>query len=240
MLMLTFRKGLNGKKSRSTLKHTIERNLQEVKEKIEPYTPNIIAVTKYFDHTAIIDAYNAGLRDFGENRVLDAVAKIEKLDEEIRKTSRFHLIGHLQKNKVKKAVGNFNLIHSVDSLELAKAIDEEAQKKNIFQDVLIQINNAKEPQKSGFYPEEILKIFGEIVNLKNIRVKGLMNMAPLIEDRIKLKELFDDIASLKTKLETAYNVELEELSMGMSGDYEIAVKSGATMIRLGRMLFKNN
>ena len=222
------------------MKQTIERNLLEVKKKIEPYTPNIIAVTKYFDHTAIIDAYNAGLRDFGENRVLDTVAKIEKLDAQIRKTSRFHLIGHLQKNKVKKAVGNFDLIHSVDSLELAKAIDEEAQKKNIIQDVLIQINNAKEPQKSGFYPEEVLKIFGEIVNLKNIRIKGLMNMAPLIEDRIKLKELFDDIASLKTKLETVYNVELEELSMGMSGDYEIAVKSGATMIRLGRMLFKNN
>lgn len=222
------------------MKQTIEQNLLEVKKKIEPYTPNIIAVTKYFDHTAIIDAYNAGLRDFGENRVLDAVAKIEKLDAQIRKTSRFHLIGHLQKNKVKKAVGNFDLIHSVDSLELAKAIDEEAQKKNIIQDVLIQINNAKEPQKSGFYPEEVLKIFGEIVNLKNIRIKGLMNMAPLIEDRVKLKELFDDIASLKTKLETVYNVELEELSMGMSGDYEIAVKSGATMIRLGRMLFKNN
>ena len=229
-----------GRNRGQTVKKTIERNLLEVKKKIEPYTPNIIAVTKYFDHTAIIDAYNAGLRDFGENRVLDAVAKIEKLDAQIRKTSRFHLIGHLQKNKVKKAIGNFDLIHSVDSLELAKAIDEEAQKKNIIQDVLIQINNAKEPQKSGFYPEEILKIFGEIVNLKNIRIKGLMNMAPLIEDRIKLKELFDDIASLKTKLETVYNVELEELSMGMSGDYEIAVKSGATMIRLGRMLFKNN
>ena len=196
------------------VKQTIERNLLEVKKKIEPYTPNIIAVTKYFDHTAIIDAYNAGLRDFGENRVLDAVAKIEKLDAQIRKTSRFHLIGHLQKNKVKKAVGNFDLIHSVDSLELAKAIDEEAQKKNIIQDVLIQINNAKEPQKSGFYPEEVLKIFGEIVNLKNIRIKGLMNMAPLIEDRIKLKELFDDIASLKTKLETVYNVTDRAYSRG--------------------------
>ncbi len=229
-----------GRNRGQTVKQTIERNLLEVKKKIEPYTPNIIAVTKYFDHTAIIDAYNAGLRDFGENRVLDAVAKIEKLDAQIRKTSRFHLIGHLQKNKVKKAVGNFDLIHSVDSLELAKAIDEEAQKKNIIQDVLIQINNAKEPQKSGFYPEEVLKIFGEIVNLKNIRVEGLMNMAPLIEDRTRLKELFDDIRSLKTELEVSYKVGLPELSMGMSGDYEIAVKSGATMIRLGRMLYKDN
>jgi len=222
------------------MQKTIERNLLEVKRKIEPYTPNIIAVTKYFDHTAIIDAYGAGLRDFGENRVLDAVAKIEKLDEEIRTNSRFHLIGHLQKNKVKKAVGKFDLIHSVDSLGLAIAINAEAQRQGVVQEVLIQINNAKEPQKSGFYPEEILKIFGEIVNLENIRVKGLMNMAPLIEDRIRIKELFEEVARLRTELETMYSVKLEELSMGMSGDYELAAQAGATMIRLGRMLYKNN
>ena len=221
------------------MKQTIERNLLEVKKKIEPYTPNIIAVTKYFDYKAIIEAYNAGLRDFGENRVIDAVAKINQLDEDIRKNSRFHLIGHLQKNKVKKAVGKFDLIHSVDSLELAKLINEEATKQGLIQDVLIQINNAKEPQKSGFYPEEILKIFGEIVNLKNIRVKGLMNMAPLIEDRIRIKELFKDIATLKEQLEETFSVELSELSMGMSGDYDIAAQCGATMIRLGRTLFKN-
>ena len=145
------------------MKHTIERNLLEVKSKIVPYTPNIIAVTKYFDYKAIIEAYEAGIRDFGENRVLDAVAKIEQLDDDVKGNSRFHLIGHLQKNKVKKAVGKFDLIHSVDSLELARTIDEEAEKRGIVQDVLIQVNNAREPQKSGFYPEEILKLFGEIL-----------------------------------------------------------------------------
>ena len=222
------------------MKSTIERNLLEVKKKIEPYTVNIIAVTKYFDHTAIIDAYNAGVRDFGENRVLDALSKIEKLDEDVIKNSNFHLIGHLQKNKVKKAVGKFDLIHSVDSFELAKLIDGEAEKQRIVQDVLLQINNAKEPQKSGFYPEDILKVFGEIVNLKNIRVKGLMNMAPLISDKNKLKELFEDVATLKTTLEQKYSVGLPELSMGMSGDYDVAVQAGATMIRLGRTLFKDN
>ena len=222
------------------MKNTIERNLLGVKKKIEPYTVDIIAVTKYFDYTAIIDAYNAGVRDFGENRVLDAVAKMEKLDEDVKKNSRFHLIGHLQKNKVKKAVGRFDLIHSVDSLELAFVIDEEAKKQGIVQDVLIQINNAKEPQKSGFCPEEILRIFGEIVNLKNIRVRGLMNMAPLTDDKNRLKELFDGVAELKVELENRYSVELAELSMGMSGDYDVAVESGATMIRLGRALFKDN
>lgn len=222
------------------MKNTVEKNLLEIKQKIEPYTPNIIAVTKYFDHTAMIDAYNAGVRDFGENRVLDAIAKIEQLDEEIRKNSRFHLIGHLQKNKVKKAVGNFDLIQSVDSLELARAIDAEAQRKGIIQNVLIQINNAKEPQKSGFYPEDILRDFGEIIQLKNLRVKGVMNMAPLIEDREKILSLFKDIALLKNKLEEKFSYKLDEISMGMSGDYDLAAQAGATMIRLGRTLFKEN
>ena len=222
------------------MRHAIERNLLEVKSKIVPYTPNIIAVTKYFDHKAIIEAYQAGVRDFGENRVLDAVGKIEQLSEDVKENSRFHLIGHLQKNKVKKAVGRFDLIHSVDSYELACLIDEEARKIGVVQDVLIQVNNAKEPQKSGFYPEEILKIFGDIVNLKNIRVRGLMNMAPLIEDRNEIERLFKDVAVLKVELEEKFSFKMSELSMGMSGDYDIAVRCGATMIRLGRTLFKNN
>lgn len=222
------------------MKHTIERNLLEVKSKIVPYTPNIIAVTKYFDYKAIIEAYETGIRDFGENRVLDAVAKIEQLDDDVKGNSRFHLIGHLQKNKVKKAVGKFDMIHSVDSYELACLIDEEAGKQGIIQDVLLQVNNAREPQKSGFYPEEVLKIFGEIVNLKNVRVCGLMNMAPLIEDRNEIERLFKEIAELKVELENKYSVSLKELSMGMSGDYDIAARCGATMIRLGRTLFKNN
>ena len=190
------------------MKDTIKRNLLQIKRKIEPYTPNIIAVTKYFDHTAIIASYNAGIRDFGENRVLDAVAKIELIDDEIRQNSRFHLIGHLQKNKVKKAVGNFDLIQSVDTLELAQAIDAEAVKKEIKQKVLIQINNAKEPQKSGFYPEEILELFGDLLKLQNIEIKGLMNMAPMIEDREEILRLFKEIAELKMQLENKFQIQL--------------------------------
>ncbi len=186
------------------------------------------------------DAYKAGIRDFGENRVSDAIEKISQLDEEIRKNSRFHLIGHLQKNKVKKAVGAFDLIQSVDSLELAREIDVVAQKKELIQKILIQINNAKEPQKSGFYPEDILRDFGEIIKLKNIKVEGVMNMAPLIEDREKILFLFEDVVQLKKELETKFLYELKEVSMGMSGDYELAARAGATMIRLGRKLFKEN
>ncbi len=222
------------------MKDIIEQNLQEIKRKIEPYTPNIIAVTKYFDHTAIIEAYKAGIRNFGENRVLDAVSKIEVLDDEIKKNSKFHLIGHLQGNKVKKAVGSFDLIHSVDSFEIACAINSEAAKKNIIQDVLIQINNAKEPQKSGFHPEDISESLGEILKLENIRVKGLMNMAPLIENREEISRLFLDVAVLKEQLEEKYLFKMDELSMGMSGDYDLAAPAGATMIRIGRKLFTDN
>lgn len=222
------------------MKNTIEKNLLEVKQKIEPYNPNIIAVTKYFDYHAIIDAYSVGIRDFGENRVLDAIAKISQLDEEIRKNSRFHLIGHLQKNKVKKAVGNFDLIQSVDTLELAYEINDQAAKIGIVQDVLVQINNAKEPQKSGFYPEDIFRDFGEIIKLKNLRVKGVMNMAPLIDDREQILNLFKDVVRIKTELEKTFSYPLKEISMGMSGDYDLAAQAGATMIRLGKKLFQDN
>lgn len=219
------------------MRNIIEQNLLDIKREIEPYRPNIIAVTKYFNHEAIIDAYQAGLRDFGENRVIDAVAKISLLSDEIRQNSRFHLIGHLQSNKVKKAVGNFDLIHSVDSLELAETINQEAEKRGIIQHVLLQVNNAGEEQKSGFEPVVLIDCFEKILELKNIKVDGLMNMAPLIEDKIELKRLFDDIAVLKNTLEDKYGYKMDELSMGMSGDYAVAVASGATMIRIGRKLF---
>lgn len=218
----------------------IKTNLQLIKQKIAPCTPNIIAVTKYFDYTAVVAAYNAGIRDFGENRVNDALEKMGMLDKTILSNSRFHLIGHLQGNKVKKAVGKFDLIQSVDTLDLAEHISKEAQKQGIVQKVLIQINNAKELQKTGFYSEEIMGIFSKIVDLKGIKVCGLMNMAPLSDDKEYLRKLFLNIKDIKTDLEQKYHYELSELSMGMSNDYDIAAAVGATMIRIGRKLFKGN
>lgn len=215
----------------------IRDNLLQIQEEIAPYTPNIIAVTKYFDEKKIIEAYDAGLRNFGESRVLEAIEKIEKLPQEIRKNSNFHLIGHLQTNKVNKAVGDFDYIHSVDSLKLAQAISEEALKEGIKQKILLQINNANEEQKFGFSKEEILKNFEQIKNLKGLKVVGLMNMAPLGLERQELGHLFRDIVKLRDKLEKEFDCELKEISMGMSGDYKEAVVAGATMIRIGRKLF---
>lgn len=216
--------------------NTVEYNLSELRKEIAPYTPKIIAVTKYFGVEKLIEAYNDGLRDFAENRVQDALEKFGNLPDEIKNSSTFHLIGHLQTNKVKKAVGKFDLIQSVDSLKLAKAISEEAQKQGIIQHILLQVNNANEIAKSGFEVEGLKKEFSEIISLPAIKVDGLMNIAP-ITDEMDLEKLFSQMQALKYELEKNFNYELKELSMGMSSDYKIAIKFGSTMIRIGRKLF---
>lgn len=221
--------------------NTIRENLltiqEEIAKNVAPYTPNIIAVTKYFDETKIIEAYEAGLRDFGEARVLEAIEKIQKLPKEIRDNSRFHLIGHLQSNKVAKAIGNFDYFHSVDSLKLAQVISEEALKVGLKQKIFLQINNANEEQKFGFSKEEILESFEEIKKLQGIEVVGLMNMAPFGLESQELSNLFKDITKLRDRLEKEFDCALKEISMGMSGDYKEAAVAGATMIRIGRRLF---
>lgn len=215
----------------------VKENLFKIKKDVAPYTPNIIAVTKYFDESKIIEAYEAGIRDFGESRIIEAVEKIQKLPKEIRDNSTFHLIGHLQTNKVKKALGNFDYIHSIDSLRLAQAISEEAIKMNFKQKVLLQVNNANEEQKFGFSKEEILQNFGKINILEGLNIVGLMNIAPLGLSGNELTNLFKDIVDLRDTLEKKYDCRLKEISMGMSGDYREAVVAGSTMIRIGRKLF---
>lgn len=216
----------------------IKENLNRIQARIVPYKPKIVAVTKYFDENQIIKYYELGFRDFGENRVKSAVEKMKKLPDEILKNSKFHLIGHLQKNKVKLAVGNFDLIHSVDSFALAKEISNEANKKGIEQKILLQINNAREEQKSGFSPDEIKEKFQDIIKLSSIKVLGVMNMAPINCSDEKLHELFRNIKQINDELEIEYGVELKQISMGMSNDFRIALEEGATIIRLGRILFE--
>lgn len=214
----------------------IEYNLSELRKEIVPYKPIIIAVTKYFGADKLIEAYNDGLRDFAENRVQDALEKFGSLPEEIKQNSRFHLIGHLQSNKVKKAVGNFDLIHSIDSLKLAEAVSKEALQKGIVQKILLQVNNANEEAKSGFAVEDLRKAFPEIIALEGIKVEGLMNIAPIASES-ELRVLFHGMLDLKQELEKDFAYELKELSMGMSSDYKIAIEYGSTMIRIGRKLF---
>lgn len=215
----------------------VETNLLRLKQKIVPYTPRIIAVTKYYDVNAIIDAYRAGLRDFGESRANDAIAKIESLPEEIRKESFFHFIGHLQTNKVAKVVKYFDYIQSVDSLHLAKAISESAVKLEKIQKVFLQVNIAEESQKFGFDENELKNCIDELKNLDGIKLDGLMCMATFGADDAELDRIFSKARELREELNTRYGLNLTELSMGMSDDYDRAVRNGATMIRIGRLLF---
>lgn len=215
----------------------IKENLLRIREEIEPCQPEIIAVTKYYDEKAIIAAYDAGLRNFGESRAIEASKKILSLPEEIRKNSTFHFIGHLQTNKVKNVVGTFDYIHSVDSLKLARCISQEAINEGKIQKILLQINNACEEQKSGFSKEELYESFEEIKQLGGLEIVGVMNMAPLGAEDNELHALFSEIRKIRDDIELKFGCKLPEISMGMSQDYKIASQEGATMLRIGRKLF---
>ena len=215
----------------------VKSNLREIQIDIAHSKVKIVAVTKYFGLDAILAGYEAGIRNFGESRALEAIEKIEKLPDDIRKNSTFHFIGHLQSNKAEKVVEHFDVIESVDSLKLAKKISEAACRLNKKEKVLLQVNNAGEEQKSGYSKEELRAEFKDIISLEGIEVSGLMNMAPLDANEDELAKLFYDIREFRDELEKEFNVTLPELSMGMSNDYKIALREGATIIRIGRKLF---
>lgn len=215
----------------------IKENIKEIEQQLAHSQVKIIAVTKYYGVDRLVEAYDEGLRNFGENKVVDAITKIESLSQKIRDDSIFHLIGHLQSNKVKKAVKYFDVIHSVDSLKLAQKIDLEAKALNKRQKILLQVNYAKEENKTGFSVEELFKTYAEMRKLENIKIEGLMTMAPKSMSEGGLYALFDGVKKIKFELNSKYEDSMEELSMGMSQDYLVAIKCGSTMIRLGKKIF---
>ena len=215
----------------------VKSNLSRIEQQIAHYNVKIIAVTKYFGLKAIEAGYDAGLRDFAESRANEAIEKIEKLPENIRKNATFHFIGHLQSNKADKVVRHFDVIHSVDSLKIATVISKSACSLNKREKILLQINNAGEVQKSGYSKERLRDELSGILLLEGVEVTGLMNMAPLGAGEDELNRLFKDIREFRDELEKDFKITLPELSMGMSDDYEYAVRNGATMIRIGRKLF---
>lgn len=213
-------------------KEKIKENLDRVNSFASKFSPTIVAVTKYYGREKMEEAYSAGLRHFGESRANEAVEKINDLDEEMRSGSTYHFIGHLQTNKVKKVIGVFDYIHSLDTQELAKAVSAQAQSKGIVQKVLVQVNNSFEETKYGIAPSQLDNFLNEVSKLPSIEVAGLMSMAPLVDDEKLLRKLFSQMHKLKETFG------LKELSMGMSNDYKIALEEGATIIRLGRILFE--
>lgn len=216
----------------------IKDNLEEIAKDISLENCKIIAVSKYVGPEEIIEAYNAGIKNFGENKAQDAEEKRTILPKDVESDIVWHFIGHLQTNKVKKIVGSYNLIHSVDSLKLAKIISEEAKKRDLTQNILLQVNISKEESKFGFEKEQFIQNFQEFKDLENLNIVGFMTMAPFTEDKLQVRNVFKELRLIRDQIEDEYKVKLPELSMGMSNDYKMAYEEGSTMLRLGRILFK--
>lgn len=195
----------------------------------------LIAVSKTKPTSMIQEAYDAGIRDFGENKVQEIQEKAPAMAKDIH----WHMIGHLQRNKVKQVIEKAVLIHSVDSIRLAEQIEEEAAKKDLQVDILLEVNISREKSKYGFLEEEVLDALLQISHFPHVHVCGFMTIAPFVENsqnnRKVFKKLFQLCVDMKSK--NIDNVNMDILSMGMSGDYEVAIEEGATMIRVGTSIF---
>ena len=198
-------------------------------------TVHLIAVTKNHDILAMREAIDAGAKEIGENRIQEAKEKFERLERKVK----CHLIGHLQTNKVKQAVKYFDLIHSIDSIHLAQALNHAAEKENKLQDVLVQVNLAEEESKSGVRKEDLMDLLRTVDELSNLRLKGLMMIAPNYEDAEGCRPLFREMYEIfqKVKAMKWKAADVEYLSMGMSNDYRIAVEEGANIVRVGTAIF---
>lgn len=222
----------------------IRENLEEVERNIcaacersgrKREEVRLISVSKTKPVSMLEEAYEAGSRDFGENKPQELKEKYEVLPRDIR----WHMIGHLQRNKIKYIIDKACLIHSVDSERLAEAINQEAAKRGIRMPVLVEVNIAREESKFGLYEEDVTAFIEKISRLPNIHVEGLMTIAPFVENaeenRVffrKLRKLYVDIKSKNID-----NVSMCNLSMGMTGDYQVAIEEGATMVRVGTGIF---
>lgn len=195
----------------------------------------LIAVSKTKPAEMIREAYQSGIRDFGENKVQEICDKYEQLPDDIR----WHMIGHLQRNKVKQVIDKAVLIHSVDSVRLAEQIEEEAAKKDICVDILLEVNVADEESKFGFRLEETEQAIRDISVFPHISIKGLMTIAPFVENSEQNRPVFKELNQFYVDMQRKNidNVNMNMLSMGMTGDYEIAIEEGATLVRVGTGIF---
>ena len=224
--------------------HMVQEQLEEVRQnirnacersgrKVEDVT--LIAVSKTKPVPMLQEAYDAGARDFGENKVQEILEKEPQLPSDIR----WHMIGHLQRNKVKYIVDKVALIHSVDSLRLAETIENEAAKHNVTVPILIEVNVAQEESKFGLKTEEVLSLVESVAALPHINIMGLMTIAPYVEDPEENRGIFRELKKLSVDIaaKNINNVNMSVLSMGMTGDYQVAVQEGATMVRVGTGIF---
>ncbi len=218
---------------------SIANNIKSIQEQITAYSCQLIAVSKTKPVSMLMEAYEAGVRDFGENKVQELTDKYDAMPKDIR----WHMIGHLQRNKVKYIVPFVHLIHAVDSYRLLQEIDKQAQKIDKVVDCLLQVHIAREEEKFGFSEEELLDMLNnqDIAKFKQVRVLGLMGMATFTDNQVQvrrefayLKQLFERI---KSKADLPDNIQMQVLSMGMSSDFQIALEESSTMIRIGTTIF---
>lgn len=222
----------------------IKENIQEVQSHIADACKRsgrdisevtLIAVSKTKPVEAIYEAMACGMTEFGENKVQEMCDKIEVIKEPLN----WHLIGHLQTNKVKYIIGKACLVHSVDSYHLAEKIQTEAAKRNAQVDILVQVNVANETTKFGLSSDETIEMVEQISKLPNLHIQGLMTIAPFVDDPEDNREIFREMKQLSVdiKAKNIDNVNMKILSMGMTGDYEVAIEEGATHVRVGTGIF---
>ncbi len=222
----------------------ITENLEQVRKNIDeacrmagrdPKEVTLIAVSKTKPVSMLKEAYDAGARCFGENKVQEIMDKHPQLPEDIQ----WHMIGHLQRNKVKYIVDKVSMIHSVDSLRLAQTIEQEAAKHNVCVPVLLEVNVAQEESKFGLKMDKVLPLIETIADFPHIKVQGLMTIAPYVENAEDNRDFFRQLKKLSVDIEAKNinNVSMSVLSMGMTGDYQGAVQEGATMVRVGTGIF---
>ena len=222
----------------------IKENLKKVEARVEnacrragrsPLDVTLIAVSKTKPVSMIREVMETGIVDFGENKVQELCDKTEQIPEKLN----WHLIGHLQRNKVKYIIDKVSMVHSVDSVRLAEAIEKEAAKKDICMPVLIEVNVAGEESKFGLSVEEVLPFLEEISSYEHLQVKGLMTIAPFVANPEENREVFQKLKKLSVDIaaKNINNVNMSVLSMGMTNDYQVAVEEGATMVRVGTGIF---
>lgn len=222
----------------------IQTNLKEVEENIlnackkagrSRGEVTLVAVSKTKPVSLLTEAYYIGIRDFGENKVQEMCEKYEVMEKDIK----WHMIGHLQTNKVKYLIGKTELIHSVDSYKLACEIEKQAAKHNCDVDILIEVNAANEETKFGLAVDEVIELVREVAKLPHVHIKGLMTVAPYVVDSEKNRQFFHNIKQLSIDIDNQNidNVSMNVLSMGMTGDYMVAIEEGATIVRVGTGIF---
>ncbi len=211
----------------------IDAAAQRVGRRAEEVT--LIAVSKTKPLELVRMAYEIGVTDFGENRVQEALTKISSFSPS---NLSWHMIGHVQSNKANKVVGKFSYVHSVDSLHLAQALQRQAEKMNVQQGILLQVNVSGEASKEGMTPEETLLLARQIAKLPALKIGGLMTVAPLVNDAEEVRPIFRTLRLLRDRLQQEIpDCSWQHLSMGMTDDYCIAVEEGATLVRVGRAIF---